>query len=143
MIFLWGIFGPNHKVEVIDSNSLPGDWKDKIDRINPNMHYRQDQLNVELLAHEEDTDSDNVDELEATPNSSHLPKRVIAFSSKTLLSLFQRRVIIWMIGSFVGHVWQTSGLGTDLTLEIFVGFLKFKYKETGPSIIGQIDGVQF
>ena len=98
--FLCGIFGTNHKFKVITSNSLPCDWKDKFDRINPNKYYRGDRLNDELLAHEKDNDFDNVAELEATLNSCHLPKRVVAFSSKTLLSLFQKSSTESVDGTF-------------------------------------------
>ena len=47
--------------------------------------------------------------------------------------------IVWMIAIFVSYVWENSSNIGELSKEKFFGFLTFKYKETGPSIIGKID----
>ena len=114
--FLKKIYGPNHKVEVMDSNKFPENWKEMIDKPNPNSNYKWNNLNDEVRAfedHDEDDNlehvdehtveeeneyreetngnEDNIDQPEAPPKpSNRLPKRILAFSSKKLLNLFSQ-----------------------------------------------------
>ena len=113
--FLKRIFGHNHKVEVMDSNKLPDNWKNLIDKENPNSKYKWDKLNDRIRAFEDNDDEKNDDSQEDIVNeeehessdgmcmdddkdkpeeppkdSKNLPKRVLAFSSKKLLGLFSK-----------------------------------------------------
>ena len=48
---------------------------------------------------------------------------------------------MWLISSFVNYVWNIVYIGdSDLKLEKFFGFLKFKYKNSGGGL-GWIPGL--
>ena len=48
--------------------------------------------------------------------------------------------VVWMIGVYVGYIWQRSTEG-DIDFGKFFGFLSFKYKETGSNVIGHINAL--
>ena len=70
----------------------------------------------------------------------------IISSNWELLNLFLPRSqfeqeIVWLIGSYVDYVWTKVLIGdSELKIEKFFGFLKFKYKKSGSSL-GQIPGL--
>ena len=47
--------------------------------------------------------------------------------------------IAWMVASYVDFVWENSSNVRELSHEKLFGFLTFKYREIGPSVIGRID----
>ena len=62
--------------------------------------------------------------------------------AKSLLArtLFEEESV-WLISTFVNYVWNTVYIGdSDLKLEKFFGFLKFKFKNCGVSL-GWIPGL--
>ena len=52
----------------------------------------------------------------------------------------KEKTVVWMIGVYVGYIWQISTEG-DIDFGKFFGFLSFKYKETGSNVIGHIDAL--
>ena len=49
--------------------------------------------------------------------------------------------IVWLIGTYVDYVWTKVFIGdSELKIEKFFGFLKFKYKNSGGSL-GHISGL--
>ena len=52
----------------------------------------------------------------------------------------KEKTVVWMIGVYVGYIWQRSTEG-DIDFGKFFGFLSFKYKETGSNVIGHIDAL--
>ena len=67
-------------------------------------------------------------------------------SNWELLNLFLPRSqfeqeIVWLIGTYVDYVWTKVFFGdSEMKVEEFFGFLKFKYKNSGSSL-GQIPGL--
>ena len=93
--FLTRIYGNNHSVEILDSNKLPENWTELINKPNPNSKYDWGKLNDDLREHEKDeeveeVDSDDIEPEEPPLSSQNLPKRVLAFTSKSLLQLFAK-----------------------------------------------------
>ena len=48
--------------------------------------------------------------------------------------------VTWIIGTYIGYVWQRRNDGKDFNFDNFFGFLTFKYKES-KNILGQIQGL--
>ena len=53
-----------------------------------------------------------------------------------MLSSFQfEQEIVWLIGTYVDYVWTKVFIGdSELKIEKFFGYLKFKYKNSGDSL---------
>ena len=115
--FLKRIYGDDHKIEVLDSNKLPDDWQEVINKSNPNSEYRWDRLNENMRNYEDDEEDDlaaedisstenDIDDVtiedigiqedvhdgpeNPPPSSKNLAKRVLAYTSKKLLQLFSK-----------------------------------------------------
>ena len=52
----------------------------------------------------------------------------------------KEKTVVWMIGVYVSYIWQRSIAG-DIDFRKFFGYLSFKYKETGSTVIGHIDAL--
>ena len=47
--------------------------------------------------------------------------------------------IVWILSSYVAYVWEHSSSAGELSFEKFFGFLTFKYRDTGLSMVGRVD----
>ena len=88
--FLNQIYKDNHRIFVLDSHDIDGDWKSILNKRNHNTKYNWDKLSNDMLAEEHDFEYDKEDNIDKEDDINNLPKRVLAFTSIKLLKLFSK-----------------------------------------------------
>ena len=66
--FLRRIYGDDHKVVVLDSNKLPDDWQEVINKSNPNSKYYWDKLNDNMRNYEDQEEDSNEEDVQEDTN---------------------------------------------------------------------------
>lgn len=85
------------KVEILDSNDLEDDWEEKLAlKVNHNSGYNWKESTEEMKNHEDETskeenseETDDLTQEEETERTKKLPKRILAYSTKENLKLFE------------------------------------------------------
>ena len=111
--FFQRVYGDANDIVVLDSNNLKEDWRNDIDRENEDSEYNWDRMSDRLRDIEKEFHSDNDDDSEETETSEEtenesseteperdLPKRVLAFTSESLLSQLGRGLKTSVDGTF-------------------------------------------
>ena len=161
--FLKDVYGEQNDIVVCDSNDLTENWREEIARTKANSGYDWEKLdeniaNIEKEFHSDDTEIENpepiVDE-NLGVNEKDLPKRVLAFTSKTLLEELEQnrktsvdgtfksscslwcQQFIWMIkskGYWVPVVWGWLPDKTEISYKVFFLLIENKMKELGMNL---------
>ena len=154
--FISRIFGDTNDV-VLDSNDLSEGWKDDIDRTNRSSEYEWNNLTTEILnmvetEHEEyNSEAQDIDTEDSVDKD--LPKRVVAFTSPTLLKQLSKNLktsvdgtfksscslwtqqFIWMVKSQTGYwipvVWGWLPDKTETSYRVFFLLVEKKMNELG------------
>ena len=165
--FLSGIYKEDNDIVVCDSNSLDSNWRGLIDKTKTDSEYHWEKMDENIINIESEFHSDEANVVENPEeigdpesmgmddvgvNDKDLPKRVLAFSTKSLLEeLAQNRKtsvdgtfksscslwtqqFIWMIkskGYWVPVVWGWLPDKKETSYKVFFLLIKNKMKELG------------
>ena len=119
--FMKNVFGESHGIEIMDSNNISENWRQKIDVTDSKTNFKWDlEESVQCYENENNCEFENdcinqdiVEEIINENSSIHyesnekvdlsskdLPKRVLAFSTKNLLKLLHKHLRTSVDGTF-------------------------------------------